>query len=155
MNANTQSSSLDLLDATLDDLSDLPSNQPFPAGAHAAKLFLTIPKAKPGEVAKHLVIAKFKYQSTLEATDATAVLPNENDEATVFMNLKLKDGTPNQYSEGTLKMILVALRDGGMQGATNRALIEEASKGVDVVVVTSISMYKDQAQMNIVKIMMA
>lgn len=143
---------LDLLDATLDDLADLPSNEPFPVGAHAAKMFLSFPKIEAGKPPKSMVICKFVYSEALELTDPTAVAPNPGDESTLFFNLKKKDGTANTYGQGQLKMVLAVLHEMGIQGATNRETIELAKAGVDVVIVTGQQDYQGNKNMTLVKI---
>lgn len=145
---------IDLLDATLDDLEDMPSNAPFPPGAHSASMVLSTPKVVPGKPTKSMVIAKFTYKATLEAADPAAPLPNPGDECTIFMSMKTKEGQPNSFGQGTLKMILGALAEGGVRGDTNRETIAMTSKGVDVVIVTGINTYNGNDSMTLVKIAM-
>lgn len=124
-----------LLDATLDDLADLPEQKPFPTGAHVATMFLSAPTPKPGK--NQQVIAKFKYVKAEELTNPTDVPPNPGDEHTIFISLKKKDGTRNEFGEGQLKMLLKPLQEAGLQGS-QRELIEATKPGVDVNIVTAL-----------------
>jgi hypothetical protein len=142
----------DLLDATLDDLADLPENKPFPVGAHQAKMLLSFPKIEPGKPAKSMVICKFLYTAPLELANSTDTPPNAGDESTLFFNLKKKDGTANTYGQGQLKMCLQVLNQMGIQGATNRETIEMAKAGVDVAIVTGLQVYQGNSNMTLVKI---
>lgn len=143
----------DLLDSTLDDLADLPSNEPFPAGAHAATMLLSLPKVEAGKPAKSMVICKFIYKEALELSNPqTDVAPNPGDESTLFFNLKKKDGTANTYGQGQLKMCLAVLKEMGIEGASNREMIENAKAGVDVAIVTGTQEYQGNKQMTLVKI---
>lgn len=143
------SDNFDLLDATLDDLADLPQQSPFPAGCHVATMFISLPTPKPGK--KQGVMVKFKYKESKELTDVTAVPPNPGDEALMFISLYKKDGTTNDIGQGQLKMLLKPLADAGLSGSP-RELIEAAKPGIDVVIVNTVGEYNGNPQMNLKKI---
>jgi len=124
-----------LLDATLDDLADLPETKAFPPGVHSADMFLTAPVPKAGK--RQQIIAKFKYKAAIELSDATAAAPNEGDEATIFISIYKKDGSRNEFGEGQLKMLLKPLKEAGLDGNT-RELIEATKPGVAVTIVTAL-----------------
>lgn len=142
----------DILDSTLDDLADLPSNAAFPAGCHIATMFLSAPVPKAGK--RQQVVAKFKYKSTDELANATDTLPNEGDESTVFISLFKKDGDKNEFGQGQVKQLLEPLKAAGLEGTT-RELIEATKPGVDVRIVTGQRDYNGVAQMTIAKIEIA
>ena len=133
----------DILDSTLDDLADLPETKPFPAGVHKATMFLSAPAPKPGKNPQ--VIAKFKHRETVELVDASAVSPNPEDESTIFISLKKKDGTPNEFGQGQVKQLLAPLAAAGLTG-TSRELIEATKAGIDVVIVVATRDYNGTDQ---------
>jgi len=98
-----------LLDATLDDLPDLPEFKPYPAGVHKAKLtFETKVKPaernKPKEVTIH---AKLSAIETKELADDKVDAPlNPGDETTVMYQLN------NEFGQGALKNLLKDLASG-------------------------------------------
>lgn len=125
-----------LLDDTLDDLADLPSQKPFPAGAHLAVVRLSKNDKKPGSY-----VANFKYISTEEyANPADADredAPKADDEAAVFLHTRKKDGTPNTIGQGQLKVIAGPL--GELFESKSLAEICEKSKpGVTVMIITKV-----------------
>lgn len=142
----------DILDSTLDDLADLPSNAAFPAGAHNATMFLSAPAPKAGK--KQQVVAKFKYKDNIELANPTDAVPNPDDECTIFISLYKKDGDKNEFGEGQVKQLLAPLKAAGLTGNT-RELIEATKLGVDVMIVTGQRDYNGTAQMTIVKIELA
>jgi hypothetical protein len=146
---NIMTDTNDILDGTIDDLADLPSNAAFPAGCHLATMFLSAPKPKPGK--KQQVVAKFVYKSTEEMADATSEAPNPGDESTMFISLFKKDGDKNEYGEGQLKQLLAPLVDAGLTGS-KRELIDATKPGVDVRIVTGTRDYNGVAQMTLAKI---
>ena len=139
---NTDQTVDSLLDETLDDLADLPSSAPFPAGAHQALMFITKPDPKkPG-----MYCVKFKHEAVLELTSPSAEPPKPGDEAVLFLHTKKKDGTPNEIGQGQLKMILMPLSE--RLGIKNIPELLEATKpGIQVGIVSSIKKqegYNDQ-----------
>jgi hypothetical protein len=141
-----------LLDATLDDLADLPETKAFPVGAHAVTMFLNAPQPKPGK--KQQVHAKFVYRAPKELANPTDAAPNPGDESMIFLSLYKKDGEKNEFGEGQLKRLLQPLKDGGLSGS-NRELIDATKPGVDVVIVNTLREFpagSGQFQMQIEKI---
>ena len=145
----TQSSSLDnILDATLDDLADMPSISLFPNGAHKVKLESKIDHKKAS------VQLTMHYIEPLELADPTATSPATGDKNSVFFNLKKKDGTANEYAQGALKEIVKVLQ-AQFGGATTTEVLE-ASKDAEVAVVTKIRVgkgeYEGRDNIDIVKL---
>lgn len=126
-----------LLDDTIDDLADLPSNAPFPAGVHRATCFVTRNKEKPSNY-----IVRFKYGEPIELTDPSATPPNPGDEATVFIHTKKKDGTPNTIGQGQLKIIAKPLST-LLNATTMTEVVDGTKSGIDVIIVTKIRKSKD------------
>lgn len=130
-----------LLDETLDDLADLPSSKPFPAGAHQALMFIT----KPDPKKPSMYCVKFKHEAVLEMASATAEAPKPGDEAVMFIHTKKKDGAVNEFGQGQLKMILSPLAE--RLGTTSIAALVEATKpGIQVGIVCAIKAAKDEYQ---------
>lgn len=117
-----------LLDATLDDLEDLPTFKAFPVGTHRATVTLAT-KDINGKLA---VTADFKYIEAVELAEADAVSPKVGDMSnTMFM-------MANEYGQGNFKKMASALAEGlGLQGNTNREIIE-AVTDVEVLITTSL-----------------
>lgn len=119
-----------LLDATLDDLADIPSIQIFPAGAHKVTVSFKIDDKKSA------VQVGFTYVEPLELSDPTAAAPEAGAKNGLYIGLKKKDGTPNEYGQGTLKLIASALKD-SFPGSSTRDILEKA-EGAEVAIVTKI-----------------
>ena len=98
-----------LLDETLDQLADTPSIQIFPAGAHKVKLSIKFPELDPkvGPV----VQVGFEYIEVLELVKPDDKAPAPGDKNGLYLALKQKDGTANEFSQGTIKMIAAALQE--------------------------------------------
>lgn len=136
-----------ILDATLDDLSDAPSTKLFPNGAHKVALtFVT-------DLKKQSVYMTMTYVDKIELAEPTAVAPEVGDKNVVFMNLVKKDGTKNEYSQGALKEIMKVLQP-VFQG-TNIADTLTKAAGVEVIVATKVRMgkgeYEGRDQIDIVE----
>lgn len=138
-----------ILDETLDDLADLPSNSPFVPGFHKASMVLDAPKPKPGK--KQIVVATFTYKEAVELTDPSAEPNKAGDTAKYFINLYKKDGSANDFGQGQLKQLLAPLAAAGITG-NSRELIAASSIGVDVVMATGIRNYEGTDSMTISKI---
>jgi hypothetical protein len=119
-----------ILDATLDDLADMPSIQLFPNGAHKVTLGFKVDKVKA------TVQCMLTYVEPLELADPTSVAPAPGDKNGIFISLKKKDGTANEYGQGALKQIAQALAKTFPGSST--AEILEAAEGAEVAVVTKI-----------------
>jgi len=115
-----------LLDATLDDLADLPEFKPFPVGAHRV-LASFATKEINGKAAVELV---FKYQEAVELADLQDAEPKAGDTSgTVFM-------LDNEYGQGNLKKC--ALPFGAALGFSTIREIVEGVQDVECVVITSL-----------------
>lgn len=118
-----------LLDQNLDDLADMPTFTPFPAGVHLVTMEL-----EPKEVNDKLLIGvNFTYVSPVEMGDPAAEAPKAGDKASTTCQMD------NEYGQGTFKMIgaVVAEALGLTPPISNRAIVEQ-SKGMTVQIVTSI-----------------
>ena len=140
-NLDQQNDTLDSLDETLDDLADMPSNAPWPAGAHQAKVVVKRNSKKPGQF-----IVEMSHQTVIELTNPNQdpeSLPKEGDKSTLFIATKTKDGKPNEFGQGQLKMVLAPI--GAALGTNSISEILEATKnGVDAIVVVGIKPAKDE-----------
>lgn len=117
----------DILDATLDDLEDLPEFKPFPAGAHRVLVTTTIKEIN----GKQAVELSMKHLETLELAEPTKdTPPKEGDESSVAFMLD------NEFGRGKLKNALRPLT-AALGTSTNRETIE-AAKDVECLVVTSV-----------------
>lgn len=137
-----------ILDATLDDLADMPSISLFPNGAHKVTLETKIDPVKSS------VMLTLTYVEPLELADPTQTAPEKGDKNSIFFNLKKKDGTPNTYAQGALKEILKVLQP-TFGGSTTTEILENA-KGAEVAVVTKIQVgkgeYEGRDNLQIVKV---
>ena len=122
-----------LLDLTLDDLDDLPSFEPYPAGAH--KLLATFEPKKIGE--KDAIELSFKYVELLELANPEDKTPKEGDTCnTMFL-------IGNEFGLGNLKKCATPFAD--MVGSNNLRAIIDGVKDVECAVVTSIRVDKNDA----------
>ena len=135
MNSNSTPSDLDMFDVTLEDLADMPSIQLFPNGAHKCNIGFKVDRKKQS------VQVSFTYIEPLELAAPDATPPQPGDKNMVFINLRKKDGTPNEYAQGTLKMILAGVKS---LGGNNSGEIMEAAEGAEVAVVTKIRVGKGE-----------
>ena len=115
-----------LLDVTLDDLEDLPSFAPFPAGAH--KVLATF-EAK--EISgKPAVELSFKLLETIELVNPDDKEPKEGDTSnTMFM-------LDNEYGRGNLKKCAAPF--GEALGFSTIREIVEGAKDVECIVLTGL-----------------
>lgn len=112
-----------LLDATLDDLADMPEFAVCPAGVH-------LQEVSSWEEDGTVIYINLKHQETEELADPTATpLP-----AGTTVNLRLDQA--NEYGQGDLKKFLKALRP-SVGGDTVREILEN-SKGTQVRNVTTL-----------------
>lgn len=121
-----------LLAGTLDDLADMPEFKNYPTGAHKVTFNweTKVVNKKPS------VEFKFAYIEPIEIPDSTAVPPKVKDEASVLCMLKNNDGSKNEFSEGTIKMVVAALKE-RFPGTTNAETLN-AAKGAEVIILTSL-----------------
>lgn len=137
-NQTNQDETIDMLDETLDDLADLPSNQPFAPGAYQVKLKVRRNPKKAGSYVVEMI-----HAATVELASPDSVEPKEGDKSTVFISTKKKDGTVNEFGQGQLKIVLKPI--GAMLGTSSINEILEATKdGVDAVVVVGVRKSKDE-----------
>ena len=116
----------DLLDATLDDLEDLPEFKPYPAGAH--QVLATFSQK---EINKSAAIElSFKLVSTLELADPQDEQPAEGATASTMFLLD------NEFGRGNLKKCATPFGE-ALGLSTIREIIEEV-KDVECVILTSI-----------------
>lgn len=112
------------LDATLDDVADLPSFKSFPAGAYVVKCTLATK-----EIAGHPAIeAKFEHVETKEQAEgeaAEAVNPGDVTTVSYFLD--------NDFGPGSFKRDFNGLRN-AMGFVSNRDLVEGV-KGTECLVV--------------------
>ena len=137
-----------LLDATLDDLADIPSIQIFPAGVHKVTIGFKIDDKKSA------VQVGFTYIEPLELSDPTSTAPEAGAKNGLYIGLKKKDGTANEYGQGTLKLIASAMKERFPGNSTREVL--EAAEGAEVAIVTKIRYgrgeYEGKDNLDLVKI---
>ena len=140
-NANTEETLDDLLDETLDDLADLPETKPWAAGVHKAKVIVRRNTKKAGSY-----IVEMIHQESLEFTNpnlAEEEQPKEGDKSTLFISTKKKDGTPNEFGQGQLKLVLKPMA--ALANTNNIAEILDTIKdGVECIVIVGIRKSRDE-----------
>lgn len=82
-----------LLDSTLDDLEDLPSFEPYPAGAHRVLASLNFKEIND----KQCITLDFSLLESVELSNPQDTAPAENSTANVLFMLD------NEYGRGNLK----------------------------------------------------
>ena len=125
-----------ILDATLDDLADMPSIVPFPDGAHKVTLSFKFDDKKAA------VMLQLTYVEALEIPDTDAAIPAAGDKNTVYYGLKTKEGKPNEYAQGALKLVLLSLKE-SFPGNSMKEIMASA-EGAEVAVVTKIRLGKGE-----------
>lgn len=120
----------DLLDMQLDDLADMPEFKPFPDGVHRVILNF---KQEPVNNIPTITI-KLTAQETLEATNPAGDVVKQGDTTNVMLMLKNKNGSINEFSQGTLKLVLGSLAP--TLGTTTTRETLEAAEGIECAVVT-------------------
>jgi hypothetical protein len=115
-----------LLDATLDDLEDLPTYNTYPPGGHKVSATLEAKQIN----SKDAIELSFKYIEVVELEGTDAVEPKAGDESSTLFFLD------NEYGRGNLKEALKAFLEFVGEGSTNRQIIE-AVKDVECVILTS------------------
>lgn len=125
----------DLLDMSIGDLADLPEFKPFPAGAHRV-VFNYESKDVNGA---RCIEFKLKAVETLELNDPVgdvALVPGA--ETSVLYQLD------NEFAQGKFKPLVTALAAHHGVSSVREAL--EASKGMELTVVTKTRANKDKTQ---------
>lgn len=135
---------MSILDQSLDDLADLPSNKPFPEGAHWVQLYFNINRKNKD---KPQPIVKMEYISTEEMSNPEAEMPKPKDTSTIFFHLFGKDGEKNDYGIGQTKQLLkwIEAASGGALVIPNMISGEEqlGKNGIKACVVTKVQQGKD------------
>lgn len=122
-----------LLDATLDDLDDLPEFKAFPAGAH--KCLATFgTKEINGKPAATL---DFKYVEAIELADPQSVEPKAGDSCNAMFLLD------NEYGQGNFKKAAKPFTE--LVGSTSLRAIVEGVKDVEVILISSLRADKNDA----------
>lgn len=122
-----------LLDATLDDLEDLPEFKPFPIGAHKASVKLET-KAVNG---KPCIEAKFTYIEPLELSDPTEAPPKAGDTANTLYDMT------NEFGQGKFKQDFGPI--GKALGFSSIRDIVAGIQGTEVNIVSNIRKDKNDA----------
>lgn len=135
MSANETVNIDSLLDASLDDLADLPEFGTFPAGTH--KVLISWEKK---EINKHPSLElSMKAVETVELANPTEDAPlAAGAEGNVLFMLD------NEFSQGKLKLVMKSLA--GMFGGATITDVMEASNGMEVTVVTKVRQNKEKTQ---------
>lgn len=125
-----------LLDATLDDIADLPSFQPFPVGAH--RVLATFGQKEIN--GKGAITLDFKLIETVEYAnpqDAETSPTKEGDASgTMFM-------LDNEYGAGNFKKCAAPFAE--MVGSSGLRAIVEGVQDVECLVLTGLRSKKDDA----------
>lgn len=125
---------LDILDATLDDLADLPSYEPFPAGHHRVKVTLESEKISERMKAPYVEMV-LEAVETIELVDADASKPtNPGDKCSTLFNLG------NEFGLGNLKKCCKPLA-AALGTESIRECVEQCND-IECEVITSISIGK-------------
>lgn len=128
---------LDILDETLDDLADLPSQELWPAGAYAASMKVSRMKDKAGAYVVNLTM-----QQVVELSAPSDDEPAEGDQTAAFIYTRKKDGTVNEIGQGQLKTVLNPL-SAALDTRNIGEILEATKDGVDVIAVVKIRKSRD------------
>jgi hypothetical protein len=131
-----------ILDSTLDDLADFPAFAVYPNGVHR----VTFDFEEKVINKKPALELKFKLLETLELSDPADAAPEVGTESNCLLIFVNNDGQRNEFSEGTLKMVLTALKQ-NFPGNNNREVLN-AAKGAEVAIVTKLKDNKDKTAKN-------
>ncbi len=138
-------SSIDsLLDATIDDLSDIPEFKPFPIGAHRASIKWDYTKKVNDKTVVELSVTAIE---TLELSNPEDTPTKAGDSTNILFQFTKKDGTPNELAQGLWKALLKPLQE-HFKTASNRETMD-ASQGAEVLIVTN--MRSDKKDPNNIK----
>jgi len=146
-NAAVDTSSVDdLLDSTLDDLEDLPTFSPFPAGAHRVAATASFKEIN----GKTCVDLSFKAMETLELANTSDTPVKAGDESSTLFMLD------NEFGRGNMKKCLTPIGE-ALGTASIRETIEQC-KDVECVILTSIRVDKndkDKKYLNVKELQVA
>lgn len=118
-----------ILDATLDDLADMPEFKPFPVGTHACLLTMATKTINKNPAVEW----KLTAVETIELTNATDAPVKPGDTCNGAFMFVQKDGKPNEMAQGQFKDLLKPLA-AHFNTPTNRATLEAIEGGVHVAV---------------------
>lgn len=125
------SANFDILDATLDDIADLPEFLTLPAGAHKVTI-----NWEQKTINSHPSLSlNMTYIEALELASPDAVAPNAGDKSSCLFMLD------NEYGLGALKKATKGLAEA--LGVTKLSDIVAQSEGFEVIAVTKIRSKKD------------
>lgn len=127
-----------LLDATLDDLADLPEFKPFPVGMHKVLLSLELKSIGEGDKKKQGVEVSLKYLEPIELSNPEDVPPKAGDSTNLFCDLA------NEFGQGTFKMVAAAVKE-AVGGGSNREIIA-ATKNIECAILTGLRKDKTDAE---------
>lgn len=132
---NNSDVNFDLLDATLDDIDDLPEFGNYPPGAH--KVLITL---DPKVVNKNpCVEAAFKYVECVELSEPTKdEAPKEGAVASVLFQLN------NEFGAGLFKKLATPL--GAAFGTRSNREIVDQTKDIEVVMITGLRADKNDKE---------
>lgn len=126
-----------LLDATLDDLADLPSFTPFAAGAHRVLATLETEDIS-AKMKKPCVELSFKYLECMELADPNDATPKEGDTSnTMFM-------LDNEFGQGNLKKCATPLA-ASLGTSSIRDTIEQTNE-IECIILTSLRADKNDKE---------
>lgn len=127
----------DLLDSSIDELADLESFSPIPAGTHRLSIAWESKEVnnKPGVALKMTVL------ETLEMSNSAEEPPEPGKKGDILFLLAKDDGTPNTIGQGQLKEVLRVLRES--VGGDNLKEVMENSEGAEVVATLKIRANKN------------
>lgn len=133
---NIDTSDIDsLLDATLDDLADVPEFKPFAKGVHRSNIKWGT-KVLNGKTAIELTLTVLE---TMELANPEDTPPKPGDTTNVMFQFYKKDGQPNEIAQGQFKNIVRSLRTGfNLPETTSNREVMAASDGAEVLAVTGI-----------------
>ena len=123
----------ELLDMTLDDLEDLPTFEPYPAGAHKVLMTLALKTIND----KQSVEAVFKLVETMELAEPLKdgeKAPVEGAETSVLCQLD------NEWGRGNLKLLATPV--GVAMGIGNIRQVVEECNDIEVIIVTWVQVSK-------------
>lgn len=132
----------DLLDESLDNLSDLEKFEPLPAGSH----LVTLNFGREDNNGLPVVVMGMTLVESLELANSTDVMPEPGKKINLKYFMRFKDKNtqeivPNKVGQGQLKEILRVVKE--TSGGTSPTEIMAAAEGIQVAVVLKVRPSKD------------
>lgn len=121
-----------ILDATLDDLADMPEFKPFPAGTHRVTMEWSIKEINKQSCPE----LKLTIVETVELSNPDDVPGKAGDNTSLAYIFKKKDGTKNEIAEGQFKQVMQGLAE-SYGSKSPRELMAESQKA-EVLVTTKV-----------------